>query len=69
MLSGYSVALIALPSLIDVSNLSISSIYDVALARVEEITLGITCSALVTVLSSRKGVGNIVLTRLDQALK
>ena len=69
MLSGYSVALIALPSLIDVSNLSISSIYDVALARVEEITLGITCSALVHSLVFPKGVGNIVLTRLDQALK
>ncbi len=69
MLSGYSVALIALPSLVDVSTLSISSIYDVALARVEEITLGISCSALVHSLLLPKGVGNVVLSRLDQALK
>ena len=69
MLAGYSVGLITMPSLIDVSGFSISSIYDVALARVEEITLGILCSALVHSLILPKGVGNIVLNRLDQALR
>ncbi len=69
MLGGYSVALIALPSLVDISTLSISSIYDVALARVEEITLGITCSALVHSLVLPKSAGHVVLKRLDQALR
>ncbi|PAY10903.1 fusaric acid transporter [Bradyrhizobium sp. UFLA03-84] len=43
MLGGYTVALIGFPSVADPGN-----IFDVALARVEEISLGIICASLVS---------------------
>lgn len=69
MLAGYSVPIIALPVLADVSVFSEAALFEASLARVEEIVLGIVCSALVHSVILPRGVDKTVLERLDQALK
>lgn len=69
MLGGYTVGFVTMPALIDMSTFNISSIFEVSVARSEEIILGVLCASLVHSLFFPKGVGNIVLMRLDQMLK
>ena len=69
MLAGYSVPIIALPVLADVSVFSEAALSEASLARVEEIVLGIVCSELVHSVILPRGVDRTVLERLDQALK
>ncbi|MEN3277385.1 MAG: hypothetical protein V7631_3175 [Massilia sp.] len=64
MLSGYTAALIAFPT-VDQPG----TIFDAALARVEEIVLGITCATLVHSLVLPQGFGPVLLARLDHALR
>jgi uncharacterized membrane protein YccC len=52
MLAGYSVALIGFPAVSDPA-----SMFDTALARVEEITLGIICASLVSTVVFPRSVG------------
>jgi uncharacterized membrane protein YccC len=63
MLAGYTAALIGFPVVSDPG-----TVFDVGLARVEEITLGITCATLVHSLIFPQSVGPVLLTRLDQAI-
>src|SRR6516162_413217 len=60
MLAGYSVALIGFPSVADPG-----SIFDVALARVEEISLGIICASLVSTIVFPRSVAPAVANRVD----
>ena len=69
MLAGYSMPIIALPSLVDMSLFSESTLFDASLARVEEIVLGIVCCTLVHSLLAPKKIDRIVLEKLDFALK
>ena len=46
MLAGYTAALIGFPAVLDPG-----AIFDTALARIEEITLGIVCASLVSSLA------------------
>jgi uncharacterized membrane protein YccC len=64
LLAGYTCALIGFPS---VSNPA--GIFDVALARVEEITLGIVCASLIHSLIFPVPVGPSILARIDGARK
>ncbi len=64
MLAGYTAGVIAFPS---VGNPG--AIFDVALARVEEILLGITCATLVHSLVFPQSFGPVILARLDHALR
>ena len=64
MLSGYTVALIGFPTVSDPG-----SIFDVALARVEEITLGILCATLVSTVLLPRGVAPAVAGRVESWLK
>ncbi len=68
LLGGYTVGFVALPALVDVSTFSITSIFDLAVARAEEITLGVLCATIVHSLVLPKGVGEVILPRLDQLL-
>lgn len=63
MLAGYTAALIGLPSV-----LSPGTIFDTALARVEEISLGIVCAALAHSLILPRGIGPAIVARLDTAV-
>jgi uncharacterized membrane protein YccC len=63
MLSGYTVALIGFPTVSDPG-----SIFDVALARVEEITLGILCATLVSTVLLPRGVAPAVAGRVESWL-
>lgn len=69
MLAGYSVPIIALPILADVSQFSEAMLFEASLARVEEIVLGIVCSALVHSLVLPKGIDRTALERLDVVLR
>ncbi len=69
MLAGYSVLIIALPILADVSQFSEAQLFEASLARVEEIILGIVCSALVHSVVLPRGIDKTVLGRLDVVLK
>ncbi|NDW05603.1 FUSC family protein [Jiella pacifica] len=60
MLSGYTLPLIALPTVGDPS-----TVFDVALARSEEIILGITCTSLVSALVLPQSLGAVVAGRVD----
>ena len=60
MLSGYTLPLIALPTVGDPS-----TVFDVALARSQEIILGITCTSLVSALVLPQSLGAVVAGRVD----
>ncbi|MDB5747657.1 MAG: fusaric acid resistance protein [Massilia sp.] len=64
MLAGYTAGLIAFPAVNEPG-----TIFDIALARVEEILLGITCATLVHSLVFPQGFGPVMLARLDHALR
>nr|WP_267874644.1 MULTISPECIES: FUSC family protein [unclassified Massilia] len=64
MLAGYTAGLIAFPAVNDPG-----TIFDIALARVEEILLGITCATVVHSLFFPQGFGPVLLARLDHALR
>ncbi|MCB8837409.1 FUSC family protein [Aurantimonas sp. VKM B-3413] len=60
MLAGYTLPLIALPTVGDPS-----TIFDVATARAQEITLGITCASLVNALVFPQSLGPVVGARVS----
>ncbi|MCW6508152.1 FUSC family protein [Lichenifustis flavocetrariae] len=60
MLGGYTAALIGFPAATDPG-----SIWDLALARSEEITLGILCASLVSSLVFPRSVGDVVAARAN----
>jgi uncharacterized membrane protein YccC len=62
MLAGYTAGLIAFPAVNEPG-----AIFDIALARVEEILLGIACATLVHSLVLPQSFGPILLARLDAA--
>jgi uncharacterized membrane protein YccC len=64
MLAGYTAALIGFPSVNDPG-----SIFDTALARVEEISLGILCATLVSTVVLARSVAPAVAGRVDGWLK
>jgi uncharacterized membrane protein YccC len=63
MLAGYTAALIGFPTVAEPA-----AIFDVAVARVEEILLGIVCGTLVHSLVFPRSLGPVLLARLDQAV-
>jgi uncharacterized membrane protein YccC len=63
MLGGYTVALIAFPATSDPS-----SIFEIALARVEEITLGIICATFVSTIVLPRSVAPAVAARVNDWL-
>lgn len=63
MLAGYTAALIAFPVVTEPLTL-----FDVGLARVEEICIGIICASLVHTLVMPQSLGPVLLTRVDKAL-
>src|ERR1700756_2912398 len=63
MLAGYTVALIGFPSVSEPA-----SIFDTAIARVEEISLGIICASLVSTVVFPRSVGPAVGGRVRQWL-
>lgn len=63
MLAGYTAGLIGFPAVADPA-----AIFDVALARVEEIGIGILAATVVHSLLLPQGVGPVLLGRLDRAL-
>jgi uncharacterized membrane protein YccC len=63
MLSGYTVALIGFPAVSDPGN-----IFDVALARVQEISLGIICASLVSSTFFPRSMGPAVSERVESWL-
>lgn len=63
MLAGYTAALIGFPAVADPG-----TIFDVAVARVEEILLGIGCATLVHSLVFPQSLGPVLLARLDRAI-
>ena len=64
MLGGYTVALIGFPAVSDPG-----AVFDTAVARVEEIVLGITCAGLFGHLLLPRHVGPMVAGRIDAWLK
>jgi uncharacterized membrane protein YccC len=60
MLAGYTAALIGFPSVSDPAG-----IFDVALARSEEIILSILCAGIVSTIVLPRGVGPAVASRVD----
>lgn len=63
MLAGYTAGMIAFPSVNDPS-----LVFDTALSRVEEISLGIVCATLAHSLILPRSMGSMVLAGLDQAI-
>jgi len=63
MLAGYTAGLIGFPA---VNNPG--GIFDIALARVEEIVLGMTCATIVHSLVLPQSFGPVLLARLDRAV-
>jgi uncharacterized membrane protein YccC len=64
MLAGYTAALIAFPAVDHPA-----TIFDLALARVQEILLGITCATVIHSLVFPQSYGPVLLARLDSALR
>ncbi len=64
MLAGYTAALIGFPTVLDPA-----SIFDTAVARVEEITLGIVCASVVASVVFPSSVGEVVAERANRWLE
>ncbi|MFS2016499.1 FUSC family protein, partial [Massilia sp. CT11-108] len=64
MLGGYTAGLIAFPAVNEPA-----AIFDIALARVEEILLGITCATVVHSLVLPQPFGPMLVARLDNAVR
>ena len=64
MLAGYTAAMIGFPSVDDPT-----TVFDTALARVEEISLGIVCATLVHSLVLPHGIAGPLMARLDATLR
>ncbi|SPU50573.1 FUSC family protein [Bordetella trematum] len=64
MLAGYTAAMIGLPTVTQPGD-----VFDTALARVEEISLGIVCATLVHSLVLPQGIAGPLLGRLDATLR
>ncbi len=64
MLAGYTAAIIGFPSVT-----APEAVFDTALARVEEITLGIGCATLVHTIVFPKDVGQVLNARIHAFLK
>jgi uncharacterized membrane protein YccC len=64
MLAGYTAALIAFPAVTEPA-----TIFDIAVARVEEVILGIVCATLIHSLVFPQSVGPVLLARLDHAIE
>ncbi len=64
MLAGYTAAIIGFPSVADPS-----AVFETAVARVEEILLGITCTGLVGHLVFPRHVGPVIAGRMDAWLR
>lgn len=64
MLAGYTAGLIGFPAVNDPG-----AIFDIALARVEEIVLGMTCATLVHSIVLPQSFGPVLLARLDNAVR
>ncbi len=69
LLGGYTVGIVAMPSMSDPTQITLPIFFDMAINRVQEIGLGVVCGALAHALIFPMRAGNIVLQRLDQALK
>jgi len=64
MLAGITAAMVAFPSVS-----TPETVFDTALARVEEISLGIVCATLVHSLIFPRGIGTLVTSGLDRAMR
>ena len=64
MLAGYTAAIIGFPCVTDPG-----TIFDVAVARVQEITLGILCATIVSHVFFPRHLGPVLAARIDRALK
>ena len=64
MLAGYTAAMIGFPSVTDPS-----LVFDTALARVEEISLGIVCATLVHSIVLPRGLAPALTLQLDKAVR
>jgi uncharacterized membrane protein YccC len=64
MLAGYTAAIIGFPSVN-----APGAVFDTALARVEEITLGIMCATVVHTIVFPRDVGRVLATRISGFLK
>jgi len=69
ILAGYTPAIIGFPALVDTSAFSYATMFDTALARVEEITLGVVCASLVHSVIFPQSIGPVILGRMDRALE
>jgi uncharacterized membrane protein YccC len=63
LLAGYTAAIISFPSVT-----APEAVFDTALARVEEITLGIVCSAVISRVVFPRHVGSLLLARIESWL-
>ncbi len=68
ILAGYTPALIGFPALIDISSFSAVAVFDIGVARVEEILLGVSCAALIHSVVFPRNVAPVMLQRVDNAL-
>lgn len=64
MLAGYTAAMIGFPSVTDPSQ-----VFDTALARVEEISLGIVCATLIHSIVLPRGLAPALTLQLDKAVR
>ncbi len=69
LLGGYTVGIVAMPAMSDSSQITLPIFFDMAINRVQEIGLGVTCGALAHALIFPSRAGSVVIQRLDQALK
>ncbi|MGN0918170.1 MAG: FUSC family protein [Oxalobacter sp.] len=68
LLGGYTVGIVAMPSMSDASQITLPIFFDMAINRVQEIGLGVGCSALAHAIIFPMRVGNAIIKQLDQAL-
>lgn len=69
LLGGYTVGIVAMPSMSDASQITLPIFFDMAINRVQEIGVGVGCGAVAHALIFPTRAGSAIVQRLDQALR
>lgn len=69
LLGGYTIGIVAMPAMGSVDSINLTTLFDLAINRVQEITVGVGSATLIHAVVFPTRAGSIVINRLDQALK
>lgn len=69
LLGGYTIGIVAMPGMSSAEQMTFPILFDLAINRVQEIAVGVGAATFIHAVILPTRAGNVVISRLDQALK